>query len=1006
MKRSRQWVALVMVAIMIVTMMPIAQAEEALPPTQTEEQTPANPPGEADPVEVTNPSDLPGAGTEGVIASVYGAVYHNLAAGLSYEWSQEPEASYPDEGNTLTDGIYGASNRSDVAWVGHHMGKTREVVFDLGTKKSLTGIKANFLEDWPTNNVLVPLTVSMYVSDDKVNWGLLKDNATQKLWNDGKYTETYVWDGSKDGIKAVGPDAKIAYARYVKVTFTMHTRAMTFVDEIEILGEDGKVTGAVTIPTYTPKFLAAGEATAGIEHLGLLYNGQYANDLGIWTKERIIPNISYIDKDGKIKDRLFDGVLYLGINSPNPGRDFGGRAYLEDWKWYLDKTFAVGGDMDALNAAAKEVSDALNESGVKEKVVLMIPDPGESITNFGAIEQGGESLNFNDSVGKEKALANREKAVQWWLQQVKSRWEAKGYANLELVGMYWFEEQISTSQSGPDLIRLVSSTLHDMQISGKDLKFFWIPHFFAYKAFMWKDVGFDAVTIQPNYFFEPTDIERLEDSANLAKQYGMSNELEFDDRMLTDGVFRERYIDYLNSGAKTGLMKDGFKSYYQGNNAVYNTAVSKDPATRVLYDWLYQFVKGTYQVNEAPPSEVDVQMNGKPFQSGMKLPDSESVSFTWKLRTDDGLTKVTATYDGKPYTAGTVIPLAGKLGKHELNITVTAGHMVTKSYVIEATTNASGMKALVDRFEKAKQFTNSATVRSLNNYLEMMKRYEGKDAAQVTKYLQGFNAKLDEFKKGGTIKDEAYNTLKESVYYLIGNLAQNKAVEASSTEGNNANYAPAKAVDGFPASRWASEYVDNTWFLVDLDEVKEMDTVRIDWEYARADKYKLLVSNDKQNWINVMPNDGMITAHDGKETIQFNPVKARYMKLQGIKRATDYGYSIYEFGVYNLSGAVDVKGIEGIQVKVDEEAKKVTIDGLLMNGVLTNVKLKVLDPKGKVQLEDETKSTVAGSFQFTFKLTGNLKGTNEAYLSTGYMSEPVKVTFEYSKENPGKGHDK
>lgn len=69
-----------------------------------------------------------------------------------------------------------------------------------------------------------------------------------------------------------------------------------------------------------------------------------------------------------------------------------------------------------------------------------------------------------------------------------------------------------------------------------------------------------------------------------------------------------------------------------------------------------------------------------------------------------------------------------------------------------------------------------------------------------------------------------------------------------------------------------------------------------------------------------------------------------------------------------------------------------------MNGVLTNVKLKVLDPKGKVQLENETKSTVAGSFQFTFKLTGNLKGTNEAYLSTGYMSEPVKVTLNTQKK--------
>ncbi|WP_245583875.1 DUF4855 domain-containing protein [Paenibacillus terrigena] len=941
----------------------------------------------------------------------------NLALGLPYTWSQAPEASRPDDQKKLTDGKYakmvnGKPDFNDSAWVGHLRKKTREVVFDLGDKKSISKIKAHFLESWPTNNVLVPLTVSMYVSDDKVNWGLLKDSATQELWRDGTYDETYQWDGSKDGIKASGPDQKIAYARYVKVTFTMHTRAMTFVDEIEILGEDGKAAGAVTVPTQTPKFLAAGEATAGIEHLGLLYNGQYANDLGTWTKERIIPNISYVDKDGKIKDRLFDGVLYLGINSPNPGRDFGGRAYLEDWKWYLDKTFAVGGDMDALNAAAKEVSDALNEAGVKEKVVLMIPDPGESITNFGAIEQGGESLNFNDSVGKEKALANREKAVQWWLQQVKSRWEAKGYANLELVGMYWFEEQISTSQSGPDLIRKVSDSLHGMKISDQDLKFFWIPHFFAYKAFMWKDVGFDAVTIQPNYFFEPTDKERLEDSANLAKQYGMSNELEFDDRMLTDGVFRERYIDYLNNGAKTGLMTEGFKSYYQGNNAVYNTAVSKDPATRVLYDWLYQFVKGTYKENYDEPSEVNVQMNGKKFQSGVKLPDSESVSFTWKLQEDDGLTKVTATYDGKPYTAGTVIPLAGKLGKHELVITVTAGKMVKTSYVIEATTNASGIQTLVDRFQKAEQFTNPTVAPTLNNYLEMMKRNEGVDAAQVTKYLKGFNTKLDEFKKAGTIKDEAYNTLKESVYYLTGNLAQGKTVEASSTEGNNANYAPAKAVDGFPASRWSSEIVDNTWFQVDLGKAVLMDTVRIDWEYARAKTYKLLVSNDKLTWKNVMPNDGVITAHDGKETVQFSPISARYIKFQGVERNTDYGYSFYEFGVYNLSGAVDMKAIDGVQATIDNATRKVTINGLVMNADQSLVNLKVFDPHGKINYEEQKASTANGKIEFAFTIKAAVQGNYDAFLSIDGKSESVKVSFVYNKKsdpnppgNPNNGPD-
>jgi hypothetical protein len=135
--------------------------------------------------------------------------------------------------------------------------------------------------------------------------------------------------------------------------------------------------------------------------------------------------------------------------------------------------------------------------------------------------------------------------------------------------MYWLEEQISTSSTGPDTVKLASNIVH-----AKNLKFFWIPHSLAYKAYMWKDVGFDAVAFQPNYFFEELGYDKLKDASNIAKRYGMTNELEFDDRMVYDGVFRERFVDYLNSGVETGLMQPGFfKAYYQGNNAVYDTAV-------------------------------------------------------------------------------------------------------------------------------------------------------------------------------------------------------------------------------------------------------------------------------------------------------------------------------------------------------------------------------------------------------------------------------------------------
>ncbi|WP_054023287.1 DUF4855 domain-containing protein [Bacillus sp. FJAT-28004] len=957
MRSNKRWIAIALVAIMLLTLVPAVQAEE-------------------------------GQGQ---------SAFRNLAAGLGYEWSEAPEAKYPDDHNKLTDGIYGKLDMSDPAWVGHVRKMTREVVFDLGEKKSISNIKARFLQDWPTNTMLVPLTVSMYVSDDKENWGTLSHNSTKLLWGDGPpRDEVYDWDGSRDGIKSGNSDAEIAYARYVKVTFSMHTRAWTFIDEIEIWGADGKVEGAEEVAAEQPSYLEPGEATGGIRHLGLLYNGQYANDKGTWTKDRIIPNISYVDLAGEPVDWLFDGVLYLGLTSP-AGNAFGGGATLADWKWYLDKTFAETGDMQQLNEAAMEVGGKLNQPDHKVKVVLMIPDPGEYVNDFGDIDGDGVSESFNASeVGELKAYANREKAIQWWLNEAEQKWASKNYSHLELAGMYWLEEQISTSATGPDLIRSTSNKVHD-----QNLKLFWIPHFLAYKSHMWKDVGIDAVTFQPNYFFEELDEDRLEDATNIAKQYGMGVELEFDDRMVTDGVFRERFVDYLNSGVQTGFMQAGFKAYYQGNNAVFDTAVSSDPATRILYDWLYQFVNGTYQTNNAAPPKAEVQMNGQILQSGAVVLEREPVSFTWKLIDDDGsgLNKVTATFNGKPYTEGTVINLAGKPGKHELVITVSAGKSEKTAYVIEAGTNASDLKTLIESYKETKQITNDEAARSLNNYLEMMNRFEGSDEAKFTKYLKGFNAKLDLLKKDHIITDGAYSTLKEDVYYLLGNLAMNKAAEASTVEASSPNYAAGKAVDGFPATRWASELLDKTWFQIDLGEVTEMDTIRIDWEYARAKTYKLLVSDDKQNWTNaVKENNGVITAVDGKETVHFDPIKARYIKFEGIDRATFYGYSFYEFGVYHLSGAEPVKSIEGIKTTVDAASKKVTLDGLVMNGDLANVSLKVIDPQGKVHNEAQTTGTEAGNFQFAFTLTGELEGTYEAYLSLDDMSEPEKITFEYKKE--------
>ena len=49
------------------------------------------------------------------------------------------------------------------------------------------------------------------------------------------------------------------------------------------------------------------------------------------------------------------------------------------------------------------------------------------------------------------------------------------------------------------------------------------------------------------------------------------------------------------------------------------------------------------------------------------------------------------------------------------------------------------------------------------------------------------------------------------------------------------------------------------------------------------------------NWTTVKD----LTNQDGGEdTITFNAVNARYVRMQGVTRALPYGYSIYEFEVY------------------------------------------------------------------------------------------------------------
>lgn len=144
------------------------------------------------------------------------------------------------------------------------------------------------------------------------------------------------------------------------------------------------------------------------------------------------------------------------------------------------------------------------------------------------------------------------------------------------------------------------------------------------------------------------------------------------------------------------------------------------------------------------------------------------------------------------------------------------------------------------------------------------------------------------------------------------NLALNKPASASSNEGT-AGRSPDAAVDGNTSTRWASAVgldgsgIDETWFQIDLQSEQEICQVVLNWE-SRPNKCKIQVSNDGENWTDAgdVVDNGYLQSGGNKKinTVSFETVTARYVRMQGIVRRNAEGangrtgYSLYEMEVY------------------------------------------------------------------------------------------------------------
>jgi hypothetical protein len=138
-----------------------------------------------------------------------------------------------------------------------------------------------------------------------------------------------------------------------------------------------------------------------------------------------------------------------------------------------------------------------------------------------------------------------------------------------------------------------------------------------------------------------------------------------------------------------------------------------------------------------------------------------------------------------------------------------------------------------------------------------------------------------------------------TLIFTPSNLARGKKMKASS---ESATGAPCLAADGGVGSRWESDYLDTQWIYVDLGKPEKVQKVILKWENAYAKHYEIQVSNDAEKWKTVSEvEDG----NGNTDEIIFEPIEVRYVRMNGLRRATECGYSIFEFAVYGADRKED-----------------------------------------------------------------------------------------------------
>ena len=274
----------------------------------------------------------------------------------------------------------------------------------------------------------------------------------------------------------------------------------------------------------------------------------------------------------------FDAFLFLTLyhNGQETSYMKSGKAL---WEMWLDRYFAPGRDIDALDRAIESVGEMPQS---KRKVIITLPWMNSEVTDFGDVDGDGISENLSRE-------EDRAKVAAWYIDLARKKFAAGNYRHLEFWGFYWMREDLVRDRKNA---KQITAIVHQ-----NNFKIMWIPYYHAPGWDRWKEFGMDLALMQSSYPFRSwidrgvVRRNRIFAAADAMREAGLGFEVE--GRGLETPEERRMFLEILAFGApdKAGY-QNGTQAYFLGFDVVERLARSADPEEQAVYKALMDYLNG------------------------------------------------------------------------------------------------------------------------------------------------------------------------------------------------------------------------------------------------------------------------------------------------------------------------------------------------------------------------------------------------------------------------------